>query len=528
MTPYLAPRNRPSSATLERRRSAAKIKNTKTLPSKSVHFEDEAVGDKSKKGVNRSASSTSASSKFHFPWKKSKKEKTPPSPSAHSSRNKSPEVSYNNCDSPCSVRSAPSVIGHSTHSPPPHDFNRQSSAHSLDQSHLDNVYDLYAICNHQGSMSRGHYTAYCRNPADGNWYTFDDMSIQPISAEQLVTAGAYMLFYVRQSLIVQSPLSSSESSTSSSSSNHWIYHIPQFRLDLGSLGSSSDVAQGPNINDTKSMRPRLGSANSAMSAPPLAGIRGVSPHSSAHDNDSDVFSPPNRQHAIDTQSAVSLPTSSFLHHTQHHAHPPTHQHYPSSPSYRPFPNPPNYQMAVNQALASPNNNRITISGRHASLRLGRDRKQHSHSTSADGTGSQDTPLRRAGSLHAPRRHAVKRTMTDGTPQYFDFPPNPYFASNKGVVMPSRSIPNMSSEMESAAHRGSGEYAHLSPQGPVIPSRSIPNMSGEMTPGPPRAARTFSDDPALHFMTPQLQHQRNFGHGAGFSRSQNMGGTESCV
>jgi ubiquitin carboxyl-terminal hydrolase 4/11 len=38
------------------------------------------------------------------------------------------------------------------------------------------IYDLYAVDNHYGGMGGGHYTAYCKNPEDGNWYNFDDVS----------------------------------------------------------------------------------------------------------------------------------------------------------------------------------------------------------------------------------------------------------------------------------------------------------------------------------------------------------------
>lgn len=36
------------------------------------------------------------------------------------------------------------------------------------------VYNLYAVSNHSGTTMGGHYTAYCRNPNSGEWYTFND------------------------------------------------------------------------------------------------------------------------------------------------------------------------------------------------------------------------------------------------------------------------------------------------------------------------------------------------------------------
>lgn len=41
-----------------------------------------------------------------------------------------------------------------------HKFQRSASD--------DSVYELYAVCNHHGSdLQGGHYTAFCKNPTDG-------------------------------------------------------------------------------------------------------------------------------------------------------------------------------------------------------------------------------------------------------------------------------------------------------------------------------------------------------------------------
>ncbi|CAI5514867.1 unnamed protein product [Closterium sp. Naga37s-1] len=57
------------------------------------------------------------------------------------------------------------------------------------------VYDLYAVTNHMGSLSSGHYTAHCRNPADGQWYLFNDSGVSPIAASAVISSSAYVLFY---------------------------------------------------------------------------------------------------------------------------------------------------------------------------------------------------------------------------------------------------------------------------------------------------------------------------------------------
>jgi ubiquitin carboxyl-terminal hydrolase 4/11/15 len=64
------------------------------------------------------------------------------------------------------------------------------------------IYDLYAVSNHFGSMSFGHYTAYAKNPIDNCWYNFDDSSVEPIRGDlknSIVSSAAYVLFYKRRS-----------------------------------------------------------------------------------------------------------------------------------------------------------------------------------------------------------------------------------------------------------------------------------------------------------------------------------------
>lgn len=103
----------------------------------------------------------------------------------------------------------------------------------------DNVYDLYAVCNHHGSdLQGGHYTgtnliestetigmslilpwnvsAFCRNPYDCQWYSFDDTKVEPVQDDSLVTNSAYILFYQRRGLNGISRSASSAASTSSS------------------------------------------------------------------------------------------------------------------------------------------------------------------------------------------------------------------------------------------------------------------------------------------------------------------------
>ncbi len=468
MSPYLASPSatRPTSAQDFRERIQIS-RSVRTLPSKSVRFEDESASMK-KGGKSRSSRTL-----FHLPWRKKsrknkggkEKEERCASPDSSKPGSFTPSIT----DSPVSVRSAPSVMGHTvSHQPfrhtnssplPPIDFHQSQS--SLGDSRLDNVYDLYAVCNHLGSMSRGHYTACCRNPADGNWYLFDDQHVQPAHEEQLITPGAYMLFYVRQNLLSQSPLSSSESSASSGgSSNHWVHHIPQFTLDLGSFSEESVESQSMERGSQPGPpqyqpRQRLGSVNSAVSAPPTSGAR-ISPLSSAQDNDSDVFaasvvttaSSSQGHPRQDARSALSLPP-----YTPRHTGSRSPAHHPPdsvSPSRVPrrqmsHPTPPSYDQAI---LASPIRNRV-VSGRHPSLRLGRTRQ------TSPLREDESESLRRGRSFHAPKRNVVHRS---------DTLPGRYASDQQQSILPSRSIPDVNT-------------SHFSP---TLPHRTYSTEDGFLT------------------------------------------------
>mmetsp|Transcript_73040 Transcript_73040/g.171274 ORF Transcript_73040/g.171274 Transcript_73040/m.171274 type:complete len:760 (+) Transcript_73040:54-2333(+) len=60
-------------------------------------------------------------------------------------------------------------------------------------------YQLYAVVNHSGSLSYGHYTAYCKvgEGSDKKWYLFNDARVTPASEADVVSQEAYLLFYER-------------------------------------------------------------------------------------------------------------------------------------------------------------------------------------------------------------------------------------------------------------------------------------------------------------------------------------------
>ncbi|KAM5214989.1 ubiquitin carboxyl-terminal hydrolase 43 isoform 2-T2 [Hipposideros larvatus] len=86
---------------------------------------------------------------------------------------------------------------------------------------LDFLYDLYAVCNHHGSLQ-----AYCRNSVDGQWYSYDDSTVDSLLEDEVITRGAYILFYQKRNSIPSwSASSSMRGSTSSSLSDHWLMRL---------------------------------------------------------------------------------------------------------------------------------------------------------------------------------------------------------------------------------------------------------------------------------------------------------------
>ena len=57
-------------------------------------------------------------------------------------------------------------------------------------------YDLFAVSQHYGSTTFGHYTAVCKN--FDKWYSYNDSSIHLCSENDAKSSAAYVLFYRRQ------------------------------------------------------------------------------------------------------------------------------------------------------------------------------------------------------------------------------------------------------------------------------------------------------------------------------------------
>lgn len=60
------------------------------------------------------------------------------------------------------------------------------------------LYDLVAVANHYGGLGGGHYTAYGKNRETRQWHYFDDANVSNASEENVVSKGAYVLFYQRR------------------------------------------------------------------------------------------------------------------------------------------------------------------------------------------------------------------------------------------------------------------------------------------------------------------------------------------
>ena len=62
----------------------------------------------------------------------------------------------------------------------------------------EQLYDLFGVAVHHGSLNNGHYTAYVRRQAE--WFHCDDALVTPAPTEAVRSCKAYLLFYVAKRL----------------------------------------------------------------------------------------------------------------------------------------------------------------------------------------------------------------------------------------------------------------------------------------------------------------------------------------
>lgn len=53
------------------------------------------------------------------------------------------------------------------------------------------------------------FAAYCRNSLDGQWYSYDDSTVESLLEDEVITRGAYILFYQKRNSIPSWSASSS-------------------------------------------------------------------------------------------------------------------------------------------------------------------------------------------------------------------------------------------------------------------------------------------------------------------------------
>ncbi|KAJ1950231.1 ubiquitin-specific protease doa4 [Linderina macrospora] len=73
----------------------------------------------------------------------------------------------------------------------------QVGAYAVDGVEGSTAYNLYAVANHFGTLSGGHYTASVFNGLRQNWNYYDDTRVSTIKEADVATPAAYLLFYVR-------------------------------------------------------------------------------------------------------------------------------------------------------------------------------------------------------------------------------------------------------------------------------------------------------------------------------------------
>ncbi|CAF1554895.1 unnamed protein product, partial [Adineta steineri] len=91
----------------------------------------------------------------------------------------------------------------------------QQDVPNQNQQEQYGLYDIFAVCNHRGSMSNGHYTAYCKNPVTGKWFCYDDHLVSELDPSRVCTPDAYILFYRRRDTLPSPTLESIPRSPSS-------------------------------------------------------------------------------------------------------------------------------------------------------------------------------------------------------------------------------------------------------------------------------------------------------------------------
>ncbi|XP_072259666.1 ubiquitin carboxyl-terminal hydrolase 43 [Pyxicephalus adspersus] len=152
----------------------------------------------------------------------------------------------------CGMDMAPHVVkrGQGTKAPVGQWSSWKMPPCAVDGGQMDVLYDLYAVCNHHGSLQGGHYTAYCRNSMDARWYCYDDSNVDLVQEDEVCTRGAYLLFYQKRNAIPAWSASSSVlGSTSSSMSDHWVLRLNGSKRESMVSHATTNISPLPQIPD---------------------------------------------------------------------------------------------------------------------------------------------------------------------------------------------------------------------------------------------------------------------------------------
>lgn len=57
------------------------------------------------------------------------------------------------------------------------------------------TYSLYAVSNHTGTLTGGHYTAFCKNVYTQRWLKYDDSTVEAADEGRVCSSAGYLLFY---------------------------------------------------------------------------------------------------------------------------------------------------------------------------------------------------------------------------------------------------------------------------------------------------------------------------------------------
>ena len=77
---------------------------------------------------------------------------------------------------------------------PINDLDMKKYVVGPDKNH--SVYDLFAVSQHYGSSTFGHYTAVCKN--FNKWYSYNDTSVHEVNENDAKSSAAYVIFYRRK------------------------------------------------------------------------------------------------------------------------------------------------------------------------------------------------------------------------------------------------------------------------------------------------------------------------------------------